>query len=159
MLEPVRWIRGGFRWKVILVSVLYIYNKCAFSRGPITVWLTPYFEWMLDLVARSSWTVWWIQVEVFWVVTSCSVVVEYQSLRGPCRSLLPPTSLHSEDGGSMDLWNFGILPQHYTTSQLRRLRLETSPLWKPQNSHRFENCWLHYKVCLEIFPHVHPNSP
>jgi len=25
--------------------------------------------------------------------------------------------IHSEDGGSMDLWNVGILPQHYTMSQ------------------------------------------
>jgi hypothetical protein len=28
-LEPVRWIRGEIRWKVILVSFLYIYSKCA----------------------------------------------------------------------------------------------------------------------------------
>jgi len=35
-----------------------------------------------------------IQVEVFWVVTPCSVVVGYQLFRG-----------------SMDLWNVGILPQ------------------------------------------------
>jgi hypothetical protein len=26
------------------------------------------------------------------------------------------STLHSEDGGSMDLWNVGILPQHYTAS-------------------------------------------
>jgi len=29
-----------------------------------------------------------------------------------------------EDGGSMDLPNVGILPQHYTASQPRRPRLE-----------------------------------
>jgi hypothetical protein len=29
-LEPVRWSRGGLRWKVILVSVLCMYNKCGF---------------------------------------------------------------------------------------------------------------------------------
>jgi hypothetical protein len=38
-------------------------------------------------------------------------------------SLVPyhiTTQRHNpEDGGSMDLWNFGILPQHYTASQLR----------------------------------------
>jgi len=39
---------------------------------------------------------------------------------------------HPEDGGSMDLWNVGILPQHYTVSQLRRPRLERSPPWKLQ---------------------------
>jgi hypothetical protein len=41
---------------------------------------------------------------------------------------------HPEDGGSMDLWNFGILPQHYTTSQSRKPPLQMSPLpLKPQN--------------------------
>jgi hypothetical protein len=32
---------------------------------------------------------------------------------------------HHEDGGSMDLRNVGILPQHYTASEPRRPRLET----------------------------------
>jgi hypothetical protein len=41
-----------------------------------------------------------IHVEVFWVVTPCSVVVVYP-----------------EDGGSMDLRNVGILQQHHTASQ------------------------------------------
>jgi hypothetical protein len=30
-LKSVRWNRVGLRWKVILDSFLYIYNKCAFS--------------------------------------------------------------------------------------------------------------------------------
>jgi hypothetical protein len=36
------------------------------------------------------------------------------------------------DGGSMDLWNVGILPQHYTASQIRRWR-QHGPLkrWYP----------------------------
>jgi hypothetical protein len=54
-----------------------------------------------------------IQVEVFLPVALCSVVVGYLRFRGP------------EDGGTMDLWNVGILPQHYTASQLRRPGLET----------------------------------
>jgi hypothetical protein len=29
-LESVLWSRGGLRWKLILDSFLYIYNKCAF---------------------------------------------------------------------------------------------------------------------------------
>jgi len=45
------------------------------------------------------------QVEVFWVVTPCSIVVGYQCFRGP---------------------------QHYTASQPRRSQLEMSLLWKPQ---------------------------
>jgi hypothetical protein len=48
------------------------------------------------------------QVEVFWVVTSCSFVV------------------HPEDGGSIDLRNVGILPQNCMASQPRRPRLESS---------------------------------
>jgi hypothetical protein len=30
MLEPVPWSWGGLHWKVMLVSFLYIYNKCVF---------------------------------------------------------------------------------------------------------------------------------
>jgi hypothetical protein len=33
-------------------------------------------------------------------------------------------NLHPEDVGSIDFWNVGILPQHYTASQPRRPRLE-----------------------------------
>jgi hypothetical protein len=36
------------------------------------------------------------QVEVFWLVTPCSVVVGYQRFRGPSASIL-------REGGSMDL--------------------------------------------------------
>jgi hypothetical protein len=38
-------------------------------------------------------------------------------------------NLHTEDGGGMDLRNVGILLQHYTVSQPRRSRLESSP-WR-----------------------------
>jgi len=34
--------------------------------------------------------------------------------------------LQGEDGGRMDLWNDGILPQHYTTSPPRRPPSELS---------------------------------
>jgi hypothetical protein len=47
-------------------------------------------------------------------------------------------------GGSMGLWNVGILPRHYTASQPGRPRLETSPPWRLQNS-------LNYKL-LNIAP-------
>jgi acetamidase/formamidase len=33
--------------------------------------------------------------------------------------------MHPENGGNMVLQNFGILPQHYTSSQLRKMRLES----------------------------------
>jgi len=33
------------------------------------------------------------------------------------------SSLHPEDGGSVNPWNVGIPPQHYTASQRRRTRL------------------------------------
>jgi hypothetical protein len=45
------------------------------------------------------------------VVTPRNVMVGYQ--------------FHPEDGGSIELWNVGILPQHYTASLSRRPRLET----------------------------------
>jgi hypothetical protein len=50
-----------------------------------------------------------IQVEAFCVPMPRSVVVGYRCIGGP---------LPSEDGGSMNLKNIGILPQHYTVSQL-----------------------------------------
>jgi hypothetical protein len=56
------------------------------------------------------------QVEVFWIVTPCSVMVGYRRCRGPC-------CLHLQDevkGGSGDLWNVGILPQYNMASQSRR---------------------------------------
>jgi hypothetical protein len=103
------------------------------------------------------------QVEVFWDVKPCCVVVGYQRFRAPCclhlkgqvagteengtdnrqeveedgrcrwpignseeviRQPLLLHPLHPEDGGSLDLRNVGILPQHYTASQPRRPRLE-----------------------------------
>jgi len=70
------------------------------------------------------------QLEVFWVMTLCSVVVRYQCFRGPCclhlHFMLPAPSGWSkvqtnvsEDGGT------GILAQHYTPSQPRWTRLFT----------------------------------
>jgi len=46
-------------------------------------------------------------------------VVGYHRFRGPC-------CFHHQGGsggGSMDLWNIGILPRHYTAPQLRGTRL------------------------------------
>jgi hypothetical protein len=40
------------------------------------------------------------------------------------------TASEHEDGGSMVLRNVGILPQHYTASQPRRPRLESTSSWK-----------------------------
>jgi hypothetical protein len=50
-----------------------------------------------------------IQFVMFWVVTRCNYIVGYHD-----GSILRD----SEDGGSMDLRNGGILP-HYTSSQHR----------------------------------------
>jgi len=50
---------------------------------------------------------------------------------------MPSSSLHPEDGGSMVLWEVGILSQHYTASEPRRPRLESSPLWEPKILHLF----------------------
>jgi hypothetical protein len=74
-----------------------------------------------------------IQVEVFWVVTLCSNMVGYHLFRGPCcfhlkgevYHLQHYMALQSEDGGSKVPWNVGILPQHHTASQPRRLTLNS----------------------------------
>jgi hypothetical protein len=50
------------------------------------------------------------------------------------RGLLSCDAFYPEDGGSMDLWIVGILPQLCTVSQPRRAPHETSRPWKPQNS-------------------------
>jgi hypothetical protein len=52
--------------------------------------------------------------------------------------------LHPEDGGCMDIQNFGILPQHYTESQLRRARFETWLPWKNSwKQHGLLKRWYH----------------
>jgi hypothetical protein len=48
------------------------------------------------------------------------------------RTMLLPSSRWSEDWGSMDLRNVGILPQNYTVSQSKKP--ESSQLWKSQIS-------------------------
>jgi len=64
------------------------------------------------------------QVKVFWVVTPCSVMVRYQHFTGSrCSHLYGGVP---EDGGSMNLWNVGILQQRNTASQPRRPQLEVS---------------------------------
>jgi hypothetical protein len=57
-----------------------------------------------------------VQVEVFWIVTPCSVVLGYKH---------PP-----EGGGSMILRKAGMLPHHYKASEdldlnLRRYKLKS----------------------------------
>jgi hypothetical protein len=49
-------------------------------------------------------------------VVPCSFAVGYQHVGEPC-CLYLQSEMGPEDGGSMDLCNFGILPQHYTASQ------------------------------------------
>jgi hypothetical protein len=72
-------------------------------------------------------------LQVFWVVTMCSVVVEYQRFRGSyCLHLL------GEDGSSVVHRNVGILPRRYTASQPRRPGHESSLSCKPQVSHSQE---------------------
>jgi hypothetical protein len=57
------------------------------------------------------------------------------------------TLLHIEDGGSMDLRNVGILPQHYTAPQPRRWRQHGQRRHRPRdlnlNRHRRENLKSH----------------
>jgi hypothetical protein len=41
-LEPALWSQGGLRWKVIIVSFLYTYNKCVFWKVPLLFDLPSY---------------------------------------------------------------------------------------------------------------------
>jgi hypothetical protein len=80
-----------------------------------------------DMSFETFTAVMFLQVEVFWVVTPCIDVVGYQRFRGPyCLHLQGEETRKGEnsiDGGSMDLWNIGILPNPHTASQPRTPRL------------------------------------
>jgi hypothetical protein len=62
------------------------------------------------------------QVEVFWVVTPCSVAVGYRRFRGPCCLRLKETK-KMEAAGPLKL---AILSQHFMVSHPRRPRLDTA---------------------------------
>jgi hypothetical protein len=80
------------------------------------------------LINTSSCDAWTQQVEDFWVVTPCGIVVGYQAWRqqGPPKRRHHTTTLHSEDEGSKFLRNAGILPQHYTLKMKAASSSETS---------------------------------
>jgi hypothetical protein len=78
------------------------------------------------------------QVEVFWTVTPCSVVVGYQRFRGSCCTRLYFT-MRMEATWTPS--NVGLLPQHYTASHPHHLDLKgTSFQWEVYCKSHF---WLH----------------
>jgi hypothetical protein len=84
---------------------------CLFSIDGFNIlFITPIAKFVVFTVVK-------IEAEVFWVVALFGVVVGCQHSGGPC-------CFHHEDGGSMNLQNNGILPQHYMMSQPRRPQLE-----------------------------------
>jgi hypothetical protein len=85
-----------------------------------------------------------IQVEVFCIVTSHSVVGWYKLFLGPF--CLP---IHPEDVGSNVRQNNGILPQHYMVSQSRR------PQLVPNRSYILLRGLLsNFQVCTLTVPHL-----
>jgi len=111
----------------ILVMLFTIYNEKIFwCVGHLILYLL--LSNFLSISEKSSSGLWChVVIPTFW------------------RTFLPTTLLHPEDGGSEDLWNNGILPQHYTVLQSRRPWLESSPPWEPWIFHSKyiykENCW------------------
>jgi hypothetical protein len=92
-----------------------------------------------------------------WGSLDCNAVQCCERISTFQRFVLPRFSGWSvEDWGSVDLWNVGILPQHYTASRPRRPRLEASSPWKHQNSHSFRCS--NQNVCVSIFS-VHATCP
>jgi len=78
---------------------------------------------------------------------------------GPLKRWYPTTTLHSvtvqktKYEGSLDLWNVGILPQHYTAWQPRRLDLNPSRTltWNPtknflREAYRSSNVCMAFRV-------------
>jgi len=63
-------------------------------------------------------------IEVFWVVTSCSVMVGYKRFGGLCCFSLHP-------GGSMDIWNISIQSPHYMVSSWRWRQHGPPKRWCP----------------------------
>jgi len=87
-----------------------------------------------------------IQVNFFWVVMPCSVVVGYQHLRGPCW-------LHLQGGKAWTSETLVTLPQHYTASQPIRSRLESVQLFNCQSLHVLTSTTQkgEYVACLTLF--------
>jgi hypothetical protein len=59
------------------------------------------------------------KTDLFWVVAPCSLVVVYQSFRGPC-CLHNQGDHRPDDGGSNDLRNFGKLPDYKAIKHRRQ---------------------------------------
>jgi hypothetical protein len=55
-----------------------------------------------------------------------SFTLKMEAARYPTTTLYGVTSQENKDGGSMDIRNVGILPQHYTVSKPRRLKMEAA---------------------------------
>jgi hypothetical protein len=88
----------------------------------------------LRIVPRSknAWSYTYAPPYAFMALCSVKAQGQLYLYRNTTRLRIHPSiRLQGEDGGSMVLRNFGILPHIYTASQCRR-QLESSPPWKPQ---------------------------
>jgi hypothetical protein len=105
----------------ILYYAMYLLIYASMSKYPSIHALNHAFTCSIHLLIRLSiYTSIQLPIssQAFWVVTPCSVVEG-----APCC-----LHLRGKDGGSMELRNAGILPHHYTVSQPRKPRLESSPV-------------------------------
>jgi len=86
-------------WFTVFCSLYILFNL---------LWAASHCVWLEVYMVMK------IQVVIFWVVTTYSVVMRYQCFGGP------GWSVHAEDEGNMVLQSIGILSHHYTVSQYRR---------------------------------------
>jgi hypothetical protein len=129
------------KWYKVEGFIVLLLNLNFFTEQ--LTYLQSVIDFMYLYLYVSGMRKWESQVQIFCIVTPCSVMIGYQHLGEPCCF-----HLQGGDGDGMVLWNIGTLLQHYMVSQPRRPQLESSPPWIPQI------LWQTVVVHVQIFVYV-----